>query len=247
LKFINKDLYLGTSSGLVQMIESNTEMNKRHCYYAINPDCMLTYWSNTNYKKYLDDDNSIVYVDGIGVIYAQRLLGLKTARERIATTDLFPELLEYLHLKDSDLNIYLLGGKGNTAERAKDHFVDIFPKVNIVGTHHGFFEDDDKIISEINSLKTDILFVGFGTPVQEEWINKNFHQLKEVKTIVTCGGLFDYYSGNVKRAPSVIRKVGLEWIYRLFQEPKRLYKRYIFGNIKYLQKVLSIKVNNLGK
>lgn len=243
-KFINKELFLGSQLELINLIIRNTNRNFKRAYYAINSDCMLKYWDDIDYQNIINNMESVVYVDGMGVIYAQRILKIQIAKERIATTDLFPALIELLNNQNSNMRIFLLGGKGDTAERVKNNFIKRYPKVNIVGTHHGYFDKvtgNQKIINLINSLEVDILFVGFGNPIQEKWVHNHFDFL-QVNTIITCGGLFDYYSNNVKRAPLILQKTGFEWFYRFLQEPKRLYKRYIFGNCKYLIKVFLMKL-----
>lgn len=244
--FIEKDLYLGSQFELINLIVKNTKNNIKIAYYAINSDCMLKYWNDLEYKKIIDNKNNISYVDGMGVIYAQKILNLPVAKERIATTDLFPELMNYLNIHKIDIKIFLLGGETTTAETVKKNFLEIYPDVNIVGTHHGYFNketDSKSIIDLINSLEVDVLFVGFGNPLQEKWVEKHFLSLK-VNTIITCGGLFDYYANNVKRAPIILRKTGFEWLFRLLQEPKRLYKRYIYGNFNYVVKVLFMKLKS---
>jgi N-acetylglucosaminyldiphosphoundecaprenol N-acetyl-beta-D-mannosaminyltransferase len=243
LNFIDRNLYLKSMTELIKIIELNTLRKIKKNYFAINSDCMLTYWSNQEYKQIVNDKNAVVYVDGMGVIYAQKILGLERASERIATTDLFPKLLNYLNSKDSNIKIYLLGGKCGTAEKVKEKFTKKYPNINIVGTHHGYFDDSEKVIKQINDLNTDILFVGFGTPIQEQWVNKYYDKL-QVSTIITCGGLFDYYADNVKRAPLFMQKSGLEWLFRLIQEPKRLWKRYIIGNFIYITKVFFLMLLN---
>ncbi|WP_353949005.1 WecB/TagA/CpsF family glycosyltransferase [Sporolactobacillus sp. Y61] len=113
---------------------------------------------------------------------------------------------------------------------------------NFAGWHNGFFDEKEspEIIKDINQKKAKILFVGFGTPIQEKWVDKYYVTINS-PTIITCGGLFDYYSGNVKRAPLFMRNHGLEWLYRLCQEPRRLFWRYIIGNTKYVVKILRYK------
>ncbi|WP_169716190.1 WecB/TagA/CpsF family glycosyltransferase [Ureibacillus manganicus] len=205
---------------------------------------MLNYWRDDVYQDIINQKDSIVYVDGMGVIYAQKLLKLPVAKERIATTDLFPALCNYLNETKSPLRIFLIGGSDGTAENVMDRFFIQYPNVHIVGTHHGYFDkrSSSKVIKYINSHKVDILFVGFGNPIQEKWVHQHFHRLR-VCTFITCGGLFDYYANNVKRAPLFMQKIGLEWLYRLVQEPRRLFKRYIFGNIKYVWKVMRMKLS----
>lgn len=244
--FINKELYLGSQDELINLIVTNTQKKIKTAYYAINADSMLTYWKDKEYQKIINEQQNIVYVDGMGVIYAQKLLKLPYAQERIATTDLFPALVKDLNLHHSELRIFLLGGKEDTAERVRNNFKEQYHNVQIVGTHHGYFnkrDESDHIIDQINSLDVHILFVGFGNPVQEKWVHKYFDAL-QVDAIITCGGLFDYYSNNVKRAPLVWQKAGFEWLYRLIQEPRRLYRRYVYGNINYLMKVVYLKLKS---
>ncbi|RHW39528.1 glycosyltransferase [Lysinibacillus yapensis] len=245
-RFIEKELFLGTQLELVDRIVSNTQKKIKKAYYAINADCMLKYWSDEEYQKIINMPAHITYVDGMGIIFAQKFLKLPIARERIATTDLFPALVKHLQNHNSLLRIFLLGGKNDTAEIVIKNFGTKYPNVNFVGSHHGYFdknEESNRVIQYINSLNVDILFVGFGNPIQEKWVNNYFDQLN-VSTIITCGGLFDYYSNNVKRAPLILQKTGLEWFYRLLQEPKRLYKRYLFGNFNFIKNVFLIKLKS---
>ncbi len=243
--FIEKELYLGYKHDLIKAIYSNINRKEKKAYYAINTDCMLKYWTDKEYQQIINRHDCLAYVDGMGVIFAQKILKLPYAKERIATTDLFPSMMEFLEKKGCRIRIFLLGGEGNTAELVRENFKLEYPNVDIVGTHHGYFnkeKDSITIINLINSLKVDVLFVGFGNPMQEKWVNQ-YYDLLQTNSIITCGGLFDYYSNNVKRAPIFMQRIGLEWFYRLLQEPKRLYKRYIFGNIKYLFKIFQLKIN----
>lgn len=244
--FIDKDLYLGSQLELIKLIVKNSNDKFKTAYYAINSDCMLKYWNDIEYRGIINKKDNISYVDGMGVIYAQKILNIPVAKERIATTDLFPELMNYLNVHKNNLNIFLLGGEPDIAETVKRNFSEIYPNVNIVGTHHGYFNkdtDSKSIIDIINSLDVNILFVGFGNPLQEKWVEKHFFSL-EVNSIITCGGLFDYYANKVKRAPIIFQKTGFEWLFRLFQEPRRLYKRYIYGNLNYVLKVLFMKLKS---
>ncbi len=241
--YIEKEVFLGTMSDMVQLVISNTKAKVKKPYYAINSDCMLNYWKDIDYQEIINNKESFVYVDGMGVIYAQKLLGLPISKERIATTDLFPALVDALNKMTSHLRIFLLGGEKETAEKVRQNFNETYPNVKIVGTHHGYFDkaESSKVIEQINELAVDILFVGFGNPVQEKWVHQHYNQL-QVSTFITCGGLFDYYANNVKRAPLFMQKIGLEWLFRLLQEPKRLYKRYIFGNMKYISRILYLRL-----
>ncbi|WP_203332305.1 WecB/TagA/CpsF family glycosyltransferase [Planococcus beigongshangi] len=242
-KYIEKDLFLGTMNELSSHILTNTDNRKKKAYYAMNPDCMLKYWKDKEYNRIINQEDNLVYIDGMGIIFSQKLLKLPVGQERIATTDLFPALLKRANEQGGRKRVYLLGSKGDTAERVKRNFMWKYPNVNFVGTHHGYFDkkDSQSVISQINEKDVDILFVGFGNPEQEKWVDANYDDLK-VTTIITCGGLFDYYSNNVKRAPLFLQKIGMEWLFRLLQEPRRLFKRYVWGNLTYIYKIAQLKI-----
>ncbi|PSL40758.1 N-acetylmannosaminyltransferase [Planomicrobium soli] len=242
-KFIDREMFLGTQNDLLTLILDNITSRKKTSYYALNPDCMLKYWKDEEYRKIINNNENIVYVDGMGIIFSQKILNLPVAKERIATTDLFPALMEEIDKRQEEIRIFLLGGKGDTVKKVAKTFSERYPGVQIVGFHHGYFDknlESKKIIELVNQTKADILFVGFGNPVQEKWVNAHQKEIESL-SIITCGGLFDYYSNNVKRAPLLMQKVGFEWLYRLSQEPFRLSRRYIFGNFSYLLKIASFK------
>ena len=134
---------------------------------------------------------------------------------------------------------YLLGGEGDVPKKAKEHLEGIYPKAKIVGFHEGFFKEDseEKVIEEINSLKPNVLFVAMGAPMQEKWIYENRNKLK-VDIAAGQGGTFDYEAGTVKRAPVWMQKCGIEWLWRLIKEPKRI-KRMIVLPIFFLKVVFS--------
>ncbi|WP_404427742.1 WecB/TagA/CpsF family glycosyltransferase [Ureibacillus chungkukjangi] len=240
--FIEKEVFLGSQDELLQLIVANSNDKKRQAYFAINSDCMLNYWKDEEYRRIINQKESLVYVDGMGVIYAQKILKIPVAKERIATTDLFPALFKKLNTEKSDLKVFLLGGEQGTAAKVQQNFLEQYPHVTIAGTHHGYFDhlESFNVINLINTLNVDILFVGLGNPKQEKWVQQ-YADFLEATTLITCGGLYDYYSYNVKRAPVLMQKTGFEWLFRLVQEPRRLYRRYIFGNFKYILKVLQLK------
>ena len=118
-----------------------------------------------------------------------------------------------------------------------------YPYLNIVGTKSGYFDwasDSPGIVNEINDSKANILLVAFGVPLQEKWIDENINKLNS-QVIMGVGGLFDFYSGQMKRAPKWMREVGMEWLFRLIKEPKRMWKRYIIGNPLFIYRVYKWK------
>lgn len=131
-------------------------------------------------------------------------------------------------------------------KKAKEHLESLYPKAKIVGYHEGFFEKDseEKVIEEINSLKPNVLFVAMGAPRQEKWIYKHKDELK-VDIAAGQGGTFDYEAGTIKRAPVFMQKCGIEWLWRLIKEPKRI-KRMAVLPI-YLLKIIFTKDITKGK
>ena len=139
-----------------------------------------------------------------------------------------------------------MGGEGDVPEKAKEHLEKIYPNAKIVGYHEGFFKEDseEKVIEEINSLKPNVLFVAMGAPIQEKWIYENRDKLK-VDIAAGQGGTFDYEAGTIKRAPVWMQKCGIEWLWRLIKEPKRI-KRMVVLPV-FLFKVIFSKDVTKGK
>ena len=148
-------------------------------------------------------------------------------------TDFIPKLLTLA--RDLNKNVYLLGGEEGVAEKAKQNLEWKIPGIKVVGTRNGYFDfdDDNEIVKDIVNKNTDLLIVGMGVPRQELWLTKNKEKLDGVKISVAGGAILDFISENVKRAPKWMRKSGTEWVFRLVQEPVRLFKRYFIGIPKF--------------
>jgi N-acetylglucosaminyldiphosphoundecaprenol N-acetyl-beta-D-mannosaminyltransferase len=121
----------------------------------------------------------------------------------------------------------------------KTKLVQKYPRLKICGFRSGYFDhdkDSDIVIGEINDSRPDILLVAFGAPLQEKFIRKNAQKI-EARVLMGVGGLFDFYSGRIARAPYWMRQLGMEWVFRLMKEPRRMWKRYIIGNPVFLYRV----------
>jgi N-acetylglucosaminyldiphosphoundecaprenol N-acetyl-beta-D-mannosaminyltransferase len=190
------------------------------------------------FKKYLQN-SLLTYCDGEGVKLGARLLGHRIP-ERIVFSDWIDDVCQVA--ASQRLGIYLLGGKEGVAETAASKLSDRIPGLIVSGTHHGFFhsEDEERIVKQINDSKAQILIVGMGMPLQESWILSH-HQLLTPNIILNAGSCFDYVAGAKRRCPGWMGKFGLEWVYRLFQEPRRLWKRYLIGNPLFILRVLSAR------
>jgi len=169
---------------------------------------------------------SLLIPDGVGISLASKILYRRPV-PRVAGFDLFLNLLDLSAVRN--IKIFLLGSREEIISKAKNKLLMDYPNLNIVGYHHGYFDNDDEIIKLINNSSPDILFVGMGSPRQEKWIYYNIKMLN-VKLCLGIGGSFDVIAGKSKLAPIRIRRLGFEFVYRLIKEPKRLKRQLVFPN-----------------
>ena len=197
----------------------------------INAHCVNTLYSDAAYGRALNASDRLL-PDGIGMSLAAKMAGVELG-ENLNGTDLFPHICSFAERNGQA--IFLLGGDHGVADGAAEWVARSYPQIDIAGTWHGYFdvEQEDALIERINRSGASILLVGFGVPLQEKWIAHNRHRI-DVPVILGVGGLFDYYSDRIPRAPQAVRAVGCEWAWRLAMEPRRLAKRYIAGNAAFM-------------
>lgn len=185
-----------------------------------------------------------VYCDGMGVIFGARLLGLNIS-ERFTLADWIWLLAE--RFTRNGMTLFLLGGSMGVADTAAQRLKERFPQLQIVGTMHGFFNKDKsadenrEVIRMINQANPDLLLVGMGMPLQEQWLMENWHELNP-RVAITCGALFEYISGDLRRGPHWMTDNYLEWLARMIISPKRYTKRYLRDNPLFLYRVLKQKI-----
>jgi len=215
--------------------------------YVVTPNAhhIVTLQSDIEFKR-IYKEALLVVPDGVSLIWASKLLG-SSLQERVNGTDLFEAICS--RASQEGLTIFLLGGRPGAAQQAKNILQTRNPGLIIVGIYcppYGF-ENDSVEINKINNIISgthpDILFVGLGAPKQEKWIYTNISKIN-VPISIGIGVSFEFVAGMVKRAPLWMQKAGLEWLYRLISEPKRLWHRYLFGNIKFIMCVLSQKLKS---
>lgn len=201
----------------------------------LNADCANIASKDPVYKSILQAAD-LVLADGIGIRLAGRMVN-QHIRENVNGTDMFPILCEALRQKG--LGIYLLGGRAGVAEAAARAMTAKFPGLKIHGAQDGYFEQskEAEVIDIVRASGADVLFVAFGVPKQEKWISAHKEALG-VKVAIGVGGLFDFYSGRIPRAPAWMRELGMEWFYRFLQEPRRMWRRYFVGNARFLYRVV---------
>jgi len=176
--------------------------------------------------------------DGIGIKLGGLLKGIRF-KENMNGTDLIPRVLEYSAKQNK--SIFLLGAQDEVVKKAVDTIRHKYPSINIAGYNSGYFNEDEsgQITKRIDALNTDILIVGMGVPKQELWVSENREKLPRVNILIAGGAVFDFLSQRFRRAPKLLRVMGLEWFYRFLQEPGRLFHRYFIGNIRFFYNIVS--------
>lgn len=162
---------------------------------------------------------SLVLADGVGILYGAKMLGTPL-RARVPGIAFAQGLMARM-AEMGGLSLYLLGARPGVAEEAGRRLEASYPGLRIAGTHDGYFPDDAPVIEEIRRSGAAVVFVCLGAPKQEKWMYRNA-PATGAKLLVGLGGCLDVFSGTVQRAPEVFQKLGLEWFYRLIQEPRRI-------------------------
>lgn len=210
-----------THNEAVELVCGYLNNDDKKMIFTPNPEFVMSALKDEEFMNILNKGDLLV-PDGIGVVIASKILG-KALKERVAGYDLVQAVFN--KIKDNGKTVYFLGGGKGIAEDARAKMEDKHKGIKIVGVHDGYFDENEEklIIEEINRLKPDLVLVGIGFPKQEKWIYKH-KDILEVKVFIGVGGSFDGMSGNVKRAPDIFIKLGLEWFYRLVKQPSRFFR-----------------------
>ena len=174
----------------------------------------------------------VLLPDGAGVAMAAAMTGAKLSAN-LNGTDLVPALLAQAARMGK--SVFLFGGTPGTADAAAARLVHTTPHLRIAGTRDGYSgaSDTEAVIADINDSGADIVLVALGVPMQELWLHENGHRLNAHLTMAV-GALFDFLAGNVTRAPKIVRRARMEWVWRLGLEPRRMAKRYLAGNLAFV-------------
>ncbi|MCX6554748.1 MAG: WecB/TagA/CpsF family glycosyltransferase [Candidatus Aminicenantes bacterium] len=238
--------------GLKVMPFTQTTLNEtilriiRQGGHAIIPNVNVHFANLAYHKPWLHDffnQAPANFCDGQGIVLAARILG-QHLPARITYADWLWSLCSFA--ARHDLSFFFLGGEPGRAEKSAAILQKNFPGLRILNAQHGHFnktpahEENEAMIARINDCRPDILLVGFGMPLQEQWLLKNWPRI-DARIALTGGGIFDFISGQLKRAPAWMRHHGLEWFGRFLLEPRRLWRRYFIGNPLFLWRVLKQK------
>ena len=228
------------NSILEKIIKALKEKKSFFHIVSLNPENIVIAKHDQKYENVLSQSD-IKIVDGVGLVLAARILGINIG-ERVTGVDLMQEILQTL--KGQRLHILLIGGRAGLAEKLAECYLTTYPSLNFKGCE-GYVNignpkpsEDAQLFETIEQFKPDIIFAAYGSPQQELWFDRHKAQLHGI-VCMGVGGGFDFISGSVSRAPVLVRQIGLEWLYRLFQQPwrwKRQLKLFEFISLVYNEK-----------
>ncbi len=224
---------------LIKFITDTVSAGRKACVAYVNTYAINLSIESPWFRDFINSAD-VTYCDGFGVKWGARLAG-----EKIAHRFTPPDWISQLGAEcvRQGVSLFLLGARPEVARRAAGALQMRFPGLNIVGTHHGYFDkrpdsvENVEVLQEIRAAQPDILIVGFGMPLQEHWLVENWQQI-QARVILPAGALIDYLAGEVPRAPRWMTDHGMEWFGRLVVEPRRLWRRYLVGNPRFLWRIL---------
>ena len=226
-----------TMKETVQIIDNAIKEGKHIHHAVVNAAKIVKMQEDKElYNSIVNAD--IINADGMPIVWASRLLG-KPLPERVAGIDLMQELIKLAY--NRKYKIFFFGAKEEVVKKVVKKYSKEYSPEIIAGYRNGYYSEEEEslIAKQIAESRANILFVGISSPKKEKFLYKYKHILKNVNFIMGVGGSFDVIAGKIKRAPKWMQKYGLEWVYRLVQEPRRMWRRYLIGNTKFI--ILVIK------
>lgn len=220
-----------TMSQTVQLIETAIAENRPIHHVVINAAKVVNAQKDSELKESIVNCD-IINADGQSIVWASRFLN-KPLPERVAGIDLMEELIRLASIKK--YKIFFLGAKEEIVKKVVATYSSLYSADIIAGYRNGYFsaEEENEVANQIASSKAEILFVAMSSPKKEIFLNK-YKDVIRTPFIMGVGGSFDVVAGFVKRAPLWMQKTGMEWFYRTMQEPRRMWKRYLVGNSKFI-------------
>lgn len=233
--FFNLEMDILDGEETMKICEDHLSRGKMLSIYFINAHCFNIAQKNEEYRNAVNEAGLLLN-DGIGMKLASLLSKIRF-KENLNGTDLIPKIIDLsVQLGKS---VFFLGSKQENLEKAVQNLRENKPDIQIAGFRSGFFsaEEEKEIVDEINRSGADILVIGMGVPRQELWASRNMSSFEKLSIVIAGGAIIDFISGEIKRAPLLMRKLKIEWVFRLINEPKRLWKRYLVGNFVFFYHV----------
>lgn len=234
---------VATMSDTVKIIAERIEKKQFTQHVVVNVAKVVTMCKDSILKESVCASD-LINIDGMGVVLGARILG-HDVPERVAGVDLFYQLLKVS--TERHFPVFLLGAKDDVVSETRQRVQKLYPELIVAGHHHGYFWDDEgAVVDEIRKSGARLLFVAITSPKKETFINRWKEQLG-VDFVMGVGGTFDVVAGKVKRAPLWMQNAGMEWLYRVIQEPSRMWKRYLITNSIFVWMVIKEKTRLVNK
>lgn len=238
--FFNTKMHVATMQETVEEINQRLQLGLFTQHVVVNVAKLVNMQTDVQLKSAVEACD-IINIDGLGVVWGARFLGHDIS-ERVAGVDLFYELLKMS--AQQAYSVFLLGATQEVVEKTANIIKNLYPNLIIAGYQHGYFWDNEaEVVEKIHKSKAQLLFVAITSPKKEIFIDR-WHEQLGVGFVMGVGGTFDVVAGKVKRAPLWMQKGGLEWFYRVLQEPRRMWKRYLTTNSQFLFLLFKEKLKN---
>lgn len=230
-KIMNTYVNVVSMDETIRRVEKIIEKGKPTQHVVINAS-KVNLMENDPELRRIVNSCPLINADGASIVWAAKKLGVPL-KERVTGCDLFQELVKVA--SEKGYKIYLFGAKEEVVTKVKAIYEEQYPGIQIVGYRNGYFTeaDEPEIVKNMAESGADMMFVAFSSPKKEYWVNKYLEQLN-IPFVMGVGGSFDIVAGVTERAPKWFQDHGLEWFYRFIQEPRRMWKRYIIGNAKFV-------------
>jgi N-acetylglucosaminyldiphosphoundecaprenol N-acetyl-beta-D-mannosaminyltransferase len=221
-------------------IETAISQQKQIHHVVVNAGKIVAMQDDLQLRQSVNQSD-LINADGQAVVWASKILG-KALKERVAGIDLMENLVELAYKKEH--KIFFFGAKEEIVKKVVETYSEMYSTNIIAGYRNGYFKksEEKQIAIDISKSGANILFVGISSPTKENFLYQNRELLSKVNFVMGVGGSFDVVAGIVKRAPLWMQNYGLEWFYRFVQEPKRMWRRYLVGNSKFILLVLREKL-----
>jgi N-acetylglucosaminyldiphosphoundecaprenol N-acetyl-beta-D-mannosaminyltransferase len=242
INILNTSIHNLTMQETLQIVDNTVSEGKQLHHVVVNAGKLVAMLKDLQLRQSVNESD-LINADGQAVVWASKVLG-KPLKERVAGIDLMVNLVQLAH--DKNYKIFFFGAKEEVVKKVVDIYTDQYSPNIIAGYRNGYFkkEEEQSIAKQIAESGANILFVAISSPTKENFLFENKAILQKVNFVMGVGGSFDVVAGKVKRAPLWMQNVGLEWFYRFAQEPKRMWKRYLLGNSKFILMVLKERIKS---
>jgi len=226
IKIFNIKINPLSRAEFLSIIRSGIKRGDQLAQFGVNSATINDIVRNEEFRRTINKAD-LVHIDGMSVVWALRSFGYSVP-ERVATPDLADDILAMADREK--MSLFLFGAREDILSLCRQNIEKKYPGIKIAGCRNGYYkpEEEKAIFNMINETRPDILLLGMSSPKKELFFESYRHEL-QAKYILGVGGYFDIVSGLIRRAPHWMQDTGLEWLFRLMQEPRRLWKRYLIG------------------